>query len=232
MPLPLEGIKPIFAIDKGAVYFATSKAFLQECRAGQGGLAAQPEFKTALAHVGDTGNALLYVSPRFFEQVRRVEQLNPQMPAESKQAFGMAMRWLPKTDRPLVTVRTNLPDGILVKSYWNRSLKQEIAMVGVYNPVTIGLMASMAIPAFQKVRQSSQEKAIMNNLRQLAAASDQYYLETGKTTTTYDEIVGPTKYVKHVNAVAGENYREIVFIQNTPLKVFVPSLRRAISYPR
>jgi type IV pilus assembly protein PilA len=154
------------------------------------------------------------------------------MPAESKQAFAMATRWIPQTDRPLVTVRTNLPDGILINSYWNRSMKQEIAMAGVYNPVTIGLMASMAIPAFQKVRQSSQEKAVTNNLRQLAAAADQFYLETGKNSATYADLVGSAKYIRQINPVAGEDYRTLIFKQGLPLRVNVPTLRKTISYPR
>ncbi|MES2696305.1 MAG: hypothetical protein V4773_22730 [Verrucomicrobiota bacterium] len=63
------------------------------------------------------------------------------------------------------------------------------------------------------------ERAIMNNLRQLSAASDQYYLENGKTSTTYDEIVGPTKYVKTLVVVAGENYRALEFKQGKLLVV-------------
>ena len=230
MPLPLEGIRPVFAIEGSTAYLATSRTFLQECRAGQGGLATQPEFKAALSHVGETGNALAYVSPRFFEQLRRIETLNPQMPPESKQAVGLVMRWLPKTDRPLVTVRSNLPDGILINSYWNRSLKQEIAMVSVYNPVTIGVLAAMAVPAFQKTRQASQEKAVTNNLRQLAAAADQFYLENNKTTASYDDLVGPAKYIRQLNPVAGEDYRTIVFKMDTKLRVQVPALRKAVEY--
>jgi type IV pilus assembly protein PilA len=232
VPTPLEGIRPVFAVEGNAVYLATSRAFLQECRSGQGGLAQQPEFKQALAHVGETGNALCYVSPRFFDQLRRVESLNPQMPPESRQAVGMMMRWVPKMDRPLVTVRSNLPDGILFNSYWNRSLKQDVAMISVYNPVTVGFLAAMAIPAFQKVRQASQEKAVTNNLRQLAAASDQFYLESGKTTATYDDLVGTTKYVRQLNPVAGEDYHAVVFKKGAPLRVMVPSLRKFVSYPR
>ena len=38
--------------------------------------------------------------------------------------------------------------------------------------VIIGLLAAMAIPAFQKVRSSSQDKTVMNNMRQLAAAAE------------------------------------------------------------
>src|ERR1700757_4008113 len=56
--------------------------------------------------------------------------------------------------------------------------------------VIIGLLAAMAIPAFQKVRQSSQDKAVLNNARQLSAAADQYYLENGASTVTQGSLVG------------------------------------------
>jgi hypothetical protein len=63
------------------------------------------------------------------------------------------------------------------------------------------------------------EKAVLNNLRMLAAASDQYYLENGKTSTTYDELVGPTKYIKSITPADGENYRALVFRQGQEFKV-------------
>jgi type IV pilus assembly protein PilA len=72
--------------------------------------------------------------------------------------------------------------------------------------VIIGLLAAMAIPAFQKVRQSSQDKAVLNNARQLSAAADQYYLENGVSTVASADLVGATNYVKVVNTVASETY--------------------------
>ena len=72
--------------------------------------------------------------------------------------------------------------------------------------VIIGLLAAMAIPAFQKVRQSSQDKAVLNNARQLSAAADQYFLENGVSTVAIAGLVGATNYVKAVNTVAGETY--------------------------
>ena len=45
--------------------------------------------------------------------------------------------------------------------------------------VIIGLLAAMAIPAFQKVRQSSIEKTLTNDAKQIASAANQYYMETG-----------------------------------------------------
>jgi type II secretory pathway pseudopilin PulG len=61
--------------------------------------------------------------------------------------------------------------------------------------VVIGLLAAMAIPAFQKVRQASQAKVCLNNERMLSAALDQYQLENGKGAKNWDDVVGPDKYV-------------------------------------
>ena len=74
--------------------------------------------------------------------------------------------------------------------------------------VIIGLLAAMAIPAFQKVRASSQDKAVLNNLRQLSAAADQYFLEKGVTQVATDDLVGTDtfKYIKSVATVANETY--------------------------
>ncbi len=52
--------------------------------------------------------------------------------------------------------------------------------------VIIGLLATMAIPAFQRVTTASQDKAILNNARQLSSAADQYFLESGISTTQND----------------------------------------------
>jgi type IV pilus assembly protein PilA len=72
--------------------------------------------------------------------------------------------------------------------------------------VIIGLLAAMAVPAFQKVRQTSQQKTILNNLRQLASAADQYFLENGVTTVASATLVGPDAYIKAVDQVADETY--------------------------
>jgi type IV pilus assembly protein PilA len=74
--------------------------------------------------------------------------------------------------------------------------------------VIIGLLAAMAIPAFTKVRQASQDKAVLNNLRQLSAAADQYYLENGGSTVAFTGIVGTntTQYIKIIQTVAKETY--------------------------
>lgn len=71
--------------------------------------------------------------------------------------------------------------------------------------VIIGLLAAMAIPAFQKVRQNSRHSAMDNDARQLAAGAQQYMLENDVTqaTLTYASTTGVVTgqlaaYVKQV----------------------------------
>ena len=66
-------------------------------------------------------------------------------------------------------------------------------------------------------------RALLNNLRQLAAAADQYYLEHGTNHATLEDLVGPTKYVKEVNPVDGEDYKQLEFEQGKPIRLTTPS---------
>ena len=95
--------------------------------------------------------------------------------------------------------------------------------------VIIGLLAAMAIPAFQKVRQSSQDKTILNNARQLAAAADQYYLENGVSSVAQANLVGSSNYVKALNLVANETY-PANFTQGTTITVTGVAGARTVTY--
>ncbi|MFU8848856.1 MAG: prepilin-type N-terminal cleavage/methylation domain-containing protein [Opitutales bacterium] len=50
--------------------------------------------------------------------------------------------------------------------------------------VIIGLLAAMAIPAFQKVRTNSIAKTIVNDGRQIGSAAQQYFMEQGVASVT------------------------------------------------
>jgi len=91
----------------------------------------------------------------------------------------------------------------IASNHLNRAFTLVEIMIVV---VIIGLLAAMAIPAFQKVRTSSQDKTVLNNARQLAAAADQYFLENGVSSVSQGSLVGATNYVKSLNLVASETY--------------------------
>ncbi len=79
--------------------------------------------------------------------------------------------------------------------------------------VIIGLLAAMAIPAFQKVRQNSIEKTLTNDARQLAGAANQIYMETGASTVA-------------VTVDASNN-----LVSTTPLSSYVSKLAPGNSFP-
>jgi type IV pilus assembly protein PilA len=72
--------------------------------------------------------------------------------------------------------------------------------------VIIGVLAALALPAFQRVRAASQDKSVLNNARQMAAAADSYFLETGSGFAASSALVGHSNYVKVFDPVANETY--------------------------
>lgn len=95
--------------------------------------------------------------------------------------------------------------------------------------VIIGLLAAMAIPAFQKVRVASQDKTVTNNMRQLGAAADQYFLENGTATASLTALVGSSAYVKALNTVANEAY-PLAYTQGAAIIVTGIAGARSLSY--
>jgi type IV pilus assembly protein PilA len=103
--------------------------------------------------------------------------------------------------------------------------------------VIIGLLAAMALPAFNKVRRTSQENAVRNNLRQIAAAADQYFLEKGVTTVAISSLYDPTSaatlnnsYIKSLKPVASESYTAMADITQgyTSISIDVPGLATTV----
>jgi type IV pilus assembly protein PilA len=95
--------------------------------------------------------------------------------------------------------------------------------------VIIGLLAAMAIPAFQKVRIASQDKAVLNNARQMSAAADQYYLEAGANWAVTSSLIGPTNYVKSLNTVSSEIY-PTAYTQSVTITITNVGNSRTITY--
>lgn len=78
--------------------------------------------------------------------------------------------------------------------------------------VIIGLLAAMAIPAFQKVRENSIRSRMDNDARQLASAAQQYFLENNQSTVTVGytatdgEVTGLSGFL---NAI-GRGYEKVI----------------------
>jgi hypothetical protein len=61
-----------------------------------------------------------------------------------------------------------------------------------------------------------QQRAILNNLRQISAARDQYILEHGRPPGSVHELIGETAYIKMVRTVGGEDYSQLSMSADQP----------------
>lgn len=95
--------------------------------------------------------------------------------------------------------------------------------------VIIGLLAAMAIPGFQRIRVASQDKAVLNNARQLASAAEQYYHESGSDYVDVANLVGATRYLKALTPVANETY-PVTLYAATPVTILGVAGARTITY--
>jgi prepilin-type N-terminal cleavage/methylation domain-containing protein len=60
----------------------------------------------------------------------------------------------------------------------------------------IALLAAIAVPGFLRARKRSQASRILNDLRMIDSAIDQYAIETNRTTGTTVGVADWTNYVK------------------------------------
>src|SRR5438270_7232045 len=60
----------------------------------------------------------------------------------------------------------------------------------------IALLAAIAVPGFLRARKRSQATKILNDLRMIDSAIDQYAIETGKKTGDTVDVTDWTNYVK------------------------------------
>lgn len=153
----VEGMHAEVMIEGPALYFSTDSEFLEQCLHRQAGLDSNPAFQKLLAALGPEGNSLSYVGPNFVQKLQSLPGLNPDWDPATRQKVAFLLANAPNDSEPMMAVRRNLPDGILVRAHYNRSFKREAALPIVYNPVTFGLMLSLA--QFQKTQAAQQERA-------------------------------------------------------------------------
>jgi hypothetical protein len=75
-----------------------------------------------------------------------------------------------------------------------------------------------------------QKSAVMSNLRQIAAAFDQYVKETGRTQAALTDLVGPDKYIRQLNSVAGEDYNALNLRQGAAALTVTTTSGATITY--
>jgi hypothetical protein len=73
-------------------------------------------------------------------------------------------------------------------------------------------------------------QAMIQNLQVLNDAANKYYAEHDSTTTTFENLVGPGKYLPSIAPVAGEDYRSLLFKKDHPLRLYLKD-GRVVTFP-
>lgn len=206
VPLPFIGeLRPSAASSGGYLFIASSDTLIDQALAVKSGkepgLKSTDEFKHLSEGLPDQGNHFCYLSQEFAKTLMQIQQQaltgnnrsNPQMAQWMQSLFR---------SRPAFaySVGMNTPEGCLTVANSSQSYANAIFLPAA---AVVGAMSAIAIPNFVKARQTSQENACINNLRQIDGAKQQWALEKGKTATdvpTWDDLKPYLRGIPHCPA--------------------------------
>lgn len=166
LPLPgeLSIYKPLLAFDTetNRLYLATSRSFIDECSADAESIGKTEMFERATQGLPQVGNSFSYVSPSLYEDILKFIEKSGDNP-EQKADFSFIAGLLPQSTVGVASASVNLEDGIFFQSNHTDSHKSTLFAVSLFNPVTLGIIAAVTIPAFSNyMRRSKTEEAKTN----------------------------------------------------------------------
>ncbi|GHB90032.1 type IV pilin protein [Cerasicoccus arenae] len=205
---------PALIVQGQDIAIVSHVSFWQECLSGKTTLRESAKFQEATADFPEKGNAMFYCSDDAFNAYVDVrddiyENVPEAAATRAMMSFYMPLAGIPRQDKSSAAIVTVDQNMIFSDSRWPTPGGAGGSMTSVS---TVGLLAAMAIPAFQKVREQSREKAITNNLRQIAAAGQQYILEEGVVSVSYPKLAD--YFYAPIQPVNGEDYSELVISED------------------
>jgi Tfp pilus assembly protein PilE len=106
-------------------------------------------------------------------------------------------------------VSANTADGWLTVGNGNSDPSKRALLMSTMQPAAVvGLLAAIAIPNFIKARETAQYNAVLNNLRMMESAKEQWALENKKREGSPVTEQNLTEYLRggRINPIAGETY--------------------------
>ncbi|MBM3838660.1 MAG: hypothetical protein FJ398_11995 [Verrucomicrobia bacterium] len=213
VPLPLPiALRPSIARVDDYLIVATTDALIEEAvavkRGQKNGWKHSDEFKKFSEGLPAQGNLFVFLSPRFGQTVAQIQQqalrLNPKL--GQAQAEGLQKLLGTGNAAYTFTVAANTDEGWLGVGNGNQTYSQ--VLIGPALAAPAGLLAAIAIPNFVKARQTAQRNAIMNNLRMIQGAKEQWALENKKTdgAPVTEADISPFLQGGKIRNIRGEKY--------------------------
>ncbi len=171
------------------------------------GIKSDPAFASLMARVPRQNNGVSYVDERFNRTVVdiQVAQLREQNDdGVGAEIMGKIMGWFPMGSA--LSVRIMKPNGFQSQTVGPTGGK-ELVMAMAAMP--IGMMAGIALPSFLQVRATAHEKVLINTLRIIDAAKEQWAMENNKDdgAQVTEEDIAPYLRPGSVNLPPGHTLR-------------------------
>jgi hypothetical protein len=182
IPLPIE-VRPTLARTGDYMILASSDSLVQELAAvkgGKKGFKSTEQFKRLSKGVPMEGNSFVYVSDTISKTIHEIQQKAIAMSGKVDPAQAAAMQKMFASASPSMgfAVSANGDEGWIAVGNGTHSLNGAVVAPALIAP--IGLLAGIAVPNFVRARETSQMNAIINNLRMLDGAKQQWALENKK----------------------------------------------------
>ena len=97
-------------------------------------------------------------------------------------------------------------------------------------PISTPQAAKPAAPQQAEAPANAQGASILENLQILNDAANKYYRDNDTTSTTFEQLVGPEKYIASIKSIEGEDYRSLLFKKGHPLRLYMKD-GRVIVFP-
>ena len=187
----------LFSADAGNLIFAES---LAEPKSSTTSVSGLDSFKKLAEGLPEEGSMFVYYS----EKLEQAQAIQAKMMASGSdnpviQELFRLVDTQSGSGAAVVEIRD---DGIYSVSRATNSLGQQLV-------VTMATAMAPALVSNNAIADMASGKAIENNLRMILAAGNQYMLENGTDTATYQQILDGT-YFEPIESVRGETYDDIV----------------------
>lgn len=179
-PIPFQ---PAFGQADGVFFFASHpdaiRSALTALRGGAG-LKTKPEFQRLFSPLPEQNNGIVFAGTRFAETLRRLQKAQFDQMREANGGMPAALleriwEWIPQGAS--ASVRVMKPNGILWQSVGPMGGK-EAALSAMAMP--LAMIAGISIPSFVSARGHAQEAALINALRIVDSAKEQWAMENNK----------------------------------------------------
>jgi hypothetical protein len=202
LPLPLK-IRATIARNGDYLFISTSDTLVREAvdvSAGKKkGIRETEEFKRLAFRLPETGNGFSFVSAKF-------SNLLSELQASSLQKSHANSDWMKRYtsfNTYGLSVMSNTDEGWLFLSNSNADPTRALMIQATVVPV--GIMAAIAVPSFIRARSRAQATTVLNEVRQVDAAKDQFALENAKQGDYEPTWAELTPYLKAGSKLAVSN---------------------------